>query len=192
MHVDDLSFLPDPRFFAFDVVPVTSSALRVPSTQDASSIINDIFDGLLLAVPKKRRSVEQRLSRKFGVKKWAPHGWKLLDPKTNIITCATCGNYHEIQYLCENCYQQNKAETLVIQENLLKELGYDVNDKEVRILYKGESKVEESDVRFVEIPKKRPNWFTKNLLSKTASESMGPTGDVSIPLETDSGKSQKE
>ena len=162
----------DPRFFALDC----SSSVNLPSTH-AGSILDNIFDGLLLAVPKKRRSVEKRMSMKFGVKKWAPHGWKMIDPKSNIVTCKTCGHFHELQYLCTNCYEKNKEETVIIQESILKDLGYEVRDKEVRILYSGEERNDE-DVRFIEIPKERPNWFSKNLLSKPASDTTGPGGDI--------------
>lgn len=166
----------DPRFFAFDVVPATS--LNLPSTHDAGSILDNIFDGLLLAVPKKRRSIEKRMSMKFGVKKWAPHGWKMIDPKSNIVTCKTCGHFHELQYLCSKCYERNKEETVIIQESILRDLGYEVRDKEVRILYNGEERNDDEDVRFIEVPKERPNWFSKNLLSKPASDTTGPSGDI--------------
>lgn len=179
----------DPRFFAFDIAPVASTSLaRLPSAQDVDSILRDIFDGLLLAVPKKRRSIAKRLSMKFGVKKWAPHGWKMIDPKTNIITCWTCGNYHEAQYLCEHCYGKNMEETQVIQKNILEELGYDINDKEVKVLYRGDTRNDDQEnIRFVEIPKERPQWFSRNLLSKPASETSGPSGNVVI-----SGKRKSE
>lgn len=120
--------------------------------------------------------------------RWAPHGYKMIDPKANVITCRTCGNYHEVQYLCEHCYNKNKIETLLVQENILKELGYDVNDREVKLLYKGEVKNEDGDVRFVEIPKERPSWFSKNLLSRTASDTSGPSGDVTDTGDPRSGK----
>lgn len=174
----------DPRFFAFDVVPAASlnpsshnPSSHDPSSHDARSILDNIFDGFLLAVPKKRRSVEKRMSMRFGVKKWAPHGWKMIDPKSNIITCKTCGHFHELEYLCTNCYEKNKEETVIIQEKILKDLGYEIRDKEVRILYSGEERNDE-EVRFVEIPKKRPSWFSRNLLSKPASDTTAPGGDI--------------
>ena len=169
-----------------DVIPIAPPP-KVTTAQDAKSILDGIFDGFLLAVPKKRRSENRILANRFGIKKWAPHGYKMLEPKTNIVTCRTCGNFHELQYLCGHCYEQNKEETLIIQEKILKELGYDVNDKEISILYQGEAKEGEESLRFVEIPKERPKWFSKNLLSRTASDTTGPTGDV-----TSHGDSRKD
>lgn len=61
------------------------------------SIKDVVGDGFLLAVPKFRRTVEKRLKRKFGSPEYV---WKMLVPKTNIIMCNDCGNYHERGYLC--------------------------------------------------------------------------------------------
>lgn len=79
-------------------------------------------------------------------------------------------------------------ETQVIQKNILEELGYDINDKEVKVLYRGDARNDDQEnIRFVEIPKERPQWFSRNLLSKPASETSGPSGNVVI-----SGKRKSE
>ena len=60
--------------------------------------IKDIWgDGILWAVPKHKRSVEKKMNRRFGFKEYV---WKPLVPKTNIITCRTCGHFHEAQTIC--------------------------------------------------------------------------------------------
>ncbi|KAJ8670938.1 hypothetical protein QAD02_002197, partial [Eretmocerus hayati] len=53
--------------------------------------------GLLMAVPKHRRPIEKRLSRKFGCLKY---NWKPLVPRTNLIICKSCGHYHEAYTIC--------------------------------------------------------------------------------------------
>uniref|UniRef100_A0ABD2X0G9 Uncharacterized protein n=1 Tax=Trichogramma kaykai TaxID=54128 RepID=A0ABD2X0G9_9HYME len=54
-------------------------------------------DGLLLAVPKHRRSLEKRLSHRFG---WPEYHWKPLTPKTNLKLCKTCGHHYEFGTIC--------------------------------------------------------------------------------------------
>lgn len=65
-----------------------------PGQSSLKDIMNDAF---LWAVPKKRRSLEKRLCRRFGIPElnWKPHV-----PKTNILMCRKCGHNHEAGVLC--------------------------------------------------------------------------------------------
>ena len=54
-------------------------------------------DGFLWAAPKKRRSLEKRLMRKYGS---LDTHYKLLIPKKDLIVCVHCGHDHKRGYLC--------------------------------------------------------------------------------------------
>lgn len=60
-------------------------------------------------------------------------------------------------------------ETKVMQEAMINSYGLDPVDKEVRLKYKGDPNDDsvQENVRFVELEKERPVWFSKNLLSRT-------------------------
>lgn len=63
-----------------------------------SQTLKQIFDNAILwAVPTKRRTIEKRLKRKFGVKDYV---WKPHVAKTNILTCSNCGHNYEANRLC--------------------------------------------------------------------------------------------
>nr|CAH0102569.1 unnamed protein product [Daphnia galeata] len=136
--------------------------------KDAPFDINSIFDGFLWGVPTCRRSAEKRMMRKYGAPKW--HN-KLILPRKDIKVCGACGHYHEDKCLCPNCYSKVKAETTVLQEQMIQELGIKPVEKEVAILYQGE-KNQFNDEFFkdntvIEVEKARPKWFSKNLLQKS-------------------------
>jgi len=76
---------------------VQESTERSPSESNESSCKPEDFDGFLWGVPKKRRTLEKRLCRKFGAKDWV---WKLYVPKTNLRICDTCGHHYEAKHLC--------------------------------------------------------------------------------------------
>ena len=64
--------------------------------------IKDILNETVLwAVPKKRRSLEKRLDRRYGIPEyhWKPHV-----PKTNILMCRKCGHDYEAGTLCGKIY----------------------------------------------------------------------------------------
>lgn len=61
-----------------------------------ANIYNSIWDGLLLAAPKKRRSIsKRRYLRKF----------KALKPRDDIEDCVVCGGKKLRGKLCHNCFQ---------------------------------------------------------------------------------------
>lgn len=67
------------------------------SAQNSKSLTDILKDGLLWAVPKSRRSLEKRMKRKYGNPEY---NWKPFVPKTNILSCITCGHDREADKLC--------------------------------------------------------------------------------------------
>ncbi|XP_076629959.1 mitochondrial ribosomal protein L32 [Colletes latitarsis] len=132
-------------------------------------VLNDAF---LWAVPKKRRSIEKRLMRRFGYPKY---NWKPPVPKTNILECNKCGHNYEAGLLCGHCYEIVKQETLEMQTAIQQELGLSPVEQDVIVLYEGEKDKATKDFwknqRIVELPKKRPDWFNQNLLQSTTQQS---------------------
>jgi len=63
---------------------------------DAKSLIDSIYNGFLLAVPKSRRSREKRAKRRFG---WTKvQDW--MTPRRNLVECLDCGEWHEGHTIC--------------------------------------------------------------------------------------------
>ncbi|GAB1866640.1 Large ribosomal subunit protein bL32m [Camponotus japonicus] len=128
-------------------------------------------NGILWAVPKKRRTIEKRLSRRFGVEKYF---WKPPVPKTNLLICVNCGHNYKAGRLCGHCYEKVKLETKEIQEAIQKELGLQPVEENVIVLYDGEKDDKTyqfwKSQRVVEMPKKRPSWFHRNLLEPTTQK----------------------
>ena len=150
-----------------------------PITIPGRSIKDILNDAFLWAVPKKRRSLEKRLSRRFG---WPKYVWKPPVPKTNILMCRKCGHDHEAGLLCAHCYEIVKKETEEMQEAIQTELGLSPVEQDVVVLYEGEKEKVANEFwkkqRIVELPKKRPEWFDQNLLESSAKEL---SDDVDIP-----------
>ncbi|RWS31092.1 39S ribosomal protein L32-like protein, partial [Leptotrombidium deliense] len=155
--------------FAWNALPLSGNEIS-KSQNDGKSILDSIFDGFLWGVPKWRVPVERRLTRKHGSDNWGPHAQKLLKVKKNIVTCNQCGHFHESHCICAVCYQKTKEETLLVQEAMVKEFKLDAVDMEVVVRYEDDEKDVVNDKRLVEIPKKRPQFFSRNLLSKAISE----------------------
>lgn len=61
------------------------------------SLKDIVGDGFLWAVPRCRRTLEKRLTRKFGHPKYV---LKILQPKQTLRTCNVCGDDHEVGVLC--------------------------------------------------------------------------------------------
>lgn len=146
---------------------------KKPITSPKKFSIKDIVgDGLLLAVPKFRRTIEKKLKRKFGSPQYV---WKMLVPKNNIKVCQNCGHHHEKGRLCEHCYTKVKKETEEIQAKIQEKLGINPIENDVVVLYKGETLPDEpkefwKGKRIIEMKKERPQWFSKNLLQKTTQK----------------------
>jgi len=143
------------------------------TSSERHSLIEDIMrNGLLLAVQKKRRTVEKRLIRRFGVEGYEDTS-RMIRPKHNVIVCDQCGHYHELHTICGHCYERVKEESNLILEQIKKCFVYsEPIEEEVRIRYKNESQSDDSGSevkrrRVVEMDRQRPEWFSDNLLSKS-------------------------
>ena len=82
-----------------NVIPLLlqNSTSQLDTPPKKSFDINEIFDGFLWGVPTNRRSVERRMMRKYGAPDW--HN-KLILPRKDLLTCDSCGHYHEKGRLC--------------------------------------------------------------------------------------------
>lgn len=127
-----------------------------------TEVINDGF--LWIPAPKKRTSVEKRLTRKVGR---AVAGFQ---PRKNILTCNVCGHFHLAHTICGNCYDKVKRETETLQKEIISKLGLDPVEKEIKIIYTDDVFPEEKDVLLIEPQRPRPPWFSKNLMSKGNSD----------------------
>ncbi|XP_065351671.1 large ribosomal subunit protein bL32m [Cloeon dipterum] len=120
-------------------------------------------DGFLWAVPKHRRTIEKRMRRKFG-----PANLLRIRPRNDLIVCTRCGHHHEIGILCDYCYKKVQEETKLAQDLVQEKLGLSAVDKEVILLYENEAAPQDAQKKFiVEVPKPRPQWFSRNLLQRT-------------------------
>nr|XP_031829442.1 39S ribosomal protein L32, mitochondrial [Nomia melanderi] len=142
-----------------------------PTNLPERSLKDILNDSFLWAVPKKRRTIEKRLNRRFG---WPNYIWKPHVPKTNILMCRRCGHHYEAGLLCGYCYEIVKTETKEMMEAIKKELGIEPVEQNVIVLYEGEKEKLKEEFwktqRIVELPKKRPEWFNSNLLQPTMQE----------------------
>jgi len=77
----------------------TINKLLTPAVVTSSSLLErlaDIWDGVLNAVPKKRRSLQQRHWR---------NKFKALQPRNDIEDCVVCGHKKLQGHLCNNCFK---------------------------------------------------------------------------------------
>ncbi|XP_050540132.1 39S ribosomal protein L32, mitochondrial [Daktulosphaira vitifoliae] len=132
---------------------------------DVNQMLNN---SILLAVPKHRRTIEKRLKRKFGC---INDFYKMLLPRTDLLTCNHCGHTYQKRHLCPTCYNKVKLETSEMQEAIEKELGLEPIEQEVVVLYKGERAKQPEEFwqgkRIIELKREKPSWFSKNLLQRT-------------------------
>ena len=80
------------------LMPASSTVLHRQSTEGKTIMqnISEIWNGFLLAVPKKRRSIaKRRWLRKF----------KALKPRDDIEDCVVCGGKKLRGKLCHHCFQ---------------------------------------------------------------------------------------
>ncbi|CAL8148369.1 unnamed protein product [Orchesella dallaii] len=148
------------------------SVFPFPSISMPSNTVEDKkSEGFVWGVPKRRRTVEKRMTRKFGLPEW---GLKLIKPKYNLLVCDTCGHHYEAKHLCRNCYEKTMEETKLIRESMEAKFGHSAIDKDVIVLYKSDkgkdvdiSSLNAINKLIVEIPKERPTFFSPNLLQKS-------------------------
>lgn len=126
-------------------------------------------DGLLWGVPKKRRNVERRLKRRFGVENY-PDCAPIIRPRNDIIICEQCGDHHEYYALCPTCYGKVKDETEKIREEMKCQTDPLLpKEKEILFQYQDEQTDQENWNHFkvINIDRPRPKWFSKNLLTRS-------------------------
>ncbi|XP_078580411.1 large ribosomal subunit protein bL32m-like [Branchiostoma floridae x Branchiostoma japonicum] len=155
---------------AFGLHPPPGPALAIPGchhplqgSQDSdrtepsglSSLLGGVF---LMAAPKHRQSLERRQKRQR-------HPDKLIKPKENLFPCPECGSMMQEGFLCINCYQRIKYETDIIRQKI-KETETDglASTAETVVRYADET-ITESDKskRVIEMARKKPHWFTKDM-----------------------------
>ncbi|XP_067140755.1 large ribosomal subunit protein bL32m [Centruroides vittatus] len=158
----------EPLSFALDI-PGKNLTNNLSTIRSVDALKQILDDGFLWAVPRNRRSIERRLTRKMGRTQLFFRG---KFPKQNLIICNTCGHYHEAHTICGNCWKRVKEETEAMQEVIQTELKLEPVEKEVAVFYADDDprvKNNSENKKVVEIPRERPDWFSKNLLSKTNS-----------------------
>ncbi|KAL3279417.1 hypothetical protein HHI36_016928 [Cryptolaemus montrouzieri] len=160
-----------------NIVWLTGNALNSVKPSAKISLKDIIDNGFLWAVPKHRRSVEKRLKRKFGHPDYV---LKILQPRSNIRICNSCGDHYEIGILCPTCYKKVINETKDMQSAIQKKLGLNPVEKEIIVIYEHEkSKLDEyhEGQQIIEMKRPRPSWFSKNLVQQT-SKKPAATKDV--------------
>ncbi|KAK6644386.1 hypothetical protein RUM43_000653 [Polyplax serrata] len=146
------------------------------------NLIELLKSTVLWAVPKRRKSIEKRRTKRFGCLRYV---YKMLLPKTNILICTKCGSYHEAGVLCAKCYQRIKDETELMQEKIEQHLGISPVEEEVVVLYEDDNRSNNEffeGKRIVEMNKPRPKIFSNNLLQKSTEVKSAST-DVSVTSE---------
>ena len=156
-------------FNLFEVCPVLAlNCDNASNYKNHKSLVDEIMaDGMLLAVQKKRRTVERRLERRFGVERY-PQDCAIIRVKQNLVVCDNCGHYHESHTICGHCYQRVKQESNKIIDKIKQHFKFSepIQD-EVHIQYKDEKSVPSNGRPAIEMDEPRPEWFARNLLSKT-------------------------
>ena len=201
------------NFFSFILPSDTSPAaiqivqLSLPgatsSTSQSTSINELMQDGLLWGVPKKRRTAEKRLHRRFGVENY-PDSAKILRTRNDLVVCERCGDHHEYYAICPTCYSKVKEETKRMQDQLRQQTN-PLQPKEKDILFRYEN--EKNDESFtsqqqqqkneffqiIDIDHPRPQWFSRNLMIKsTGSTNYNPRDVIMDPKDLISNNKKDE
>ncbi|CAH8542614.1 unnamed protein product [Schistosoma rodhaini] len=109
-------------------------------------------DSIFFAVPKKRRTAEQRRIRKFLSLRSGDY-----KPRDDLTPCKFCGHLNPRKFLCTNCYSKVREET-----NFLRSLinGQLPSDREVKFVYNDDNGTNASvNNAEVKVPGSRPSWF---------------------------------
>ncbi|XP_071826201.1 large ribosomal subunit protein bL32m-like isoform X1 [Apostichopus japonicus] len=119
--------------------------------------------GMLWAVPKHRRTLQVRKTRRRAQE-------RLFKRTDDLVACETCGHHRRIGFLCSNCLSRIREETYAIKASVkaswAENSKNNIQDKDNVVIYAGESPDgEDSNKNFVQMKKKRPGWFQRHLLS---------------------------
>ncbi|RXG53681.1 39S ribosomal protein L32, mitochondrial [Armadillidium vulgare] len=141
---------------------------------------SELDDHILWGVPKKRRSVEVRRTRRIG----SFTGFCKLYPIKKLLTCLVCGHPYEVGLLCPNCYSKVMKATQSIKDAMKNAEGRDPIEHEYEVAFEDEKLQSEDGFykgkRIIEVPEKRPSWFAKKLTQSTNVTLSGETA-VSPP-----------
>lgn len=83
--------------------------------------------------------------------------------QTNIEPCPECGHLKQKHILCGFCYAKVCKETTLIRQQIIATEGGPLRAPatETVLIYEGETPREtDKDKRIVELPRKRPAWFS--------------------------------
>ncbi|XP_008285124.1 large ribosomal subunit protein bL32m [Stegastes partitus] len=116
-----------------------------------------LLDGILwMAAPKKRRTIEVNRTRRRSDS-------KRLKLQNNIGPCPECGHLKQKHILCGFCYAKVCRETSLIRQQIKAMEGGPLRAPAVEtvVVYEGEAPSQtDKDKRIVEMPRKRPAWFS--------------------------------
>ncbi|XP_022088465.1 39S ribosomal protein L32, mitochondrial-like [Acanthaster planci] len=141
---------------------IQGPALIQDRAADSGGDLASIFDGLLWAVPKHRRSIQRNRTRRRDTQKLIKH-----IPQERFTTCEVCGHTRMIGFLCGHCLIRIRQETREIRDRLMGQLDETqmLPEKESVVVYEGETaRPEDKEKLIVEMKKKRPPWFSRALL----------------------------
>ncbi|CAH8507747.1 unnamed protein product [Schistosoma turkestanicum] len=143
------------------VVFVTETAMLYPAP--FLGTLTSWIDSIYFAVPKKRRTIEQRRIRKFLSLKSDEY-----KPRDDLTPCKFCGYLNPRNFICTNCYSKVREET-----NFLRSLvnGKLPSDREVRFVYDGDNSSTHAATpndEEVKVSGSRPSWFP-SILQKNRS-----------------------
>ncbi|KAK7887130.1 hypothetical protein WMY93_026751 [Mugilogobius chulae] len=139
------------------VLPQLSNEQEFEVHPESSDQTPGFLDGILwMAAPKKRRTIEVNRTRRRSDS-------KLLNLKTNIEPCLECGHLKQKHILCGFCYAKVSKETANIRKQIkeMESRPFGAPAVETIVLYDGETpNVQDKDKRIIEMPRKRPAWFS--------------------------------
>jgi len=136
--------------------------------------------GILWNTPKKRRSLEVRKRKSFGMLEWG--SYKKLRPNRRLRVDHQTGHYFELGKLEVKSFLEIMEETKAIQAKMREAFGLGPKDKEVAVAYADETdKFGNIDgVKVVEMEKERPSFFSKQLMQKSTKAK--PTDDTTTTV----------
>lgn len=130
--------------------------------------VREIFDGLIWATPKHRTPARIKAFRRYGDERFQD-STKLWKVARNLVNCSECGAFHEVHTICRSCYKKVEEESKAIIEGIRSAWKGEAIDKEVQVLYQGETAQVSGQKRIVELERPRPLWFETNLSQRSTN-----------------------
>ncbi|CAJ0584691.1 unnamed protein product, partial [Mesorhabditis spiculigera] len=143
---------PDMAFALATNVPTASTS--APATM--SDLVRDM--GIVWGVPKTRTTKPTKMTRKHSYT-------RLFMPKTDIVTCTSCGSKHLAETICGTCYEKVHGLTNEIKAKMMAYNPYkgEAQDRELHVKFSddGTDQGVVDGRRVVELERERPSWFKK-------------------------------